>query len=78
MLVHKGGQINNVQLMTGVGSAEMSYLQNCSVKIFKEHCRYFTKRIKKEIKKIVCVVGWVGGCVCVGGGGGGHGGCKDG
>ena len=29
-------------LRTGVGSAEMSHLQNCSVKIFKEHCRYFT------------------------------------
>ena len=28
MLVHKGGQINNVQLITGVGSAEMSQLQN--------------------------------------------------
>ena len=31
MLVHKGGQINNVQLITGVGIAEMSQLQNCSV-----------------------------------------------
>ena len=38
MLVHKGGQINNVQLITWAVSAEMSYLQNCSVKIFKEHC----------------------------------------
>ena len=43
MLVHKGGQINNVQSITGVGSAEMSHLQNCIVKIFKEHCRYFTQ-----------------------------------
>ena len=46
MLVHKGDQINNVQLITGVGSAEMSHLQNYSVKISKEHCRYFTKKRK--------------------------------
>ena len=31
MLVHKGGQINNVQLITGVRIAGMSQLQNCSV-----------------------------------------------
>ena len=31
MLVHKGGKINNVQLITGVRIAEMSQLQNCSV-----------------------------------------------
>ena len=31
MLVHKGGQINNVQLITGVRIVEMSQLQNCSV-----------------------------------------------
>ena len=31
MLVHKGGQINNVQLITGVRIAEMSQLKNCSV-----------------------------------------------
>ena len=31
MLVHKGGKINNVQLITGVGSAEMSHLQNSMV-----------------------------------------------
>ena len=46
MLVHKGGQINNVQLITGVGSADMPHLQNCSVKIFKMHCRYFTNKRK--------------------------------
>ena len=45
MLVHKGGQINNVQLITGVRIAEMSQLQNCKVKIFKEHSsRYFTRK----------------------------------
>ena len=44
MLVHKGDQINNVQLITGMGSAEMSHLQNCSVEISKEHCWYFTNQ----------------------------------
>ena len=29
-------------LHTVVGNTETSHLQNCSVKIFKEHCRYFT------------------------------------
>ena len=29
--------IKVVKLRTGVGSAEMSYLQNCSVKLFKKH-----------------------------------------
>ena len=40
------------KLRTGMGSAEMSHLQNCSDKIFKEHFRYlkiYTK--KKKIKK---------------------------
>ena len=36
MLVHKGGQINNVQLITGVRIAEMSQLQNCSENQKKE------------------------------------------
>ena len=31
MLVHKGGQINNGQLITGLRIAEMSQLQNCRV-----------------------------------------------
>ena len=31
MLVHKGGQINNMQLITGLRIADMSQLQNCSV-----------------------------------------------
>ena len=34
--MHKGGQINNVQLITGVGIAEMSQLQNCSVMCSKK------------------------------------------
>ena len=29
--------IKVAKLRTGVGSAETSYLQNCSVKLFKEH-----------------------------------------
>ena len=31
MLVHKGGQINNVPLITGLRIAKMSQLQNISV-----------------------------------------------
>ena len=34
--MHKGGQINNVQLFTGVRIAEMSQLQNCSVMCTKK------------------------------------------
>ena len=34
MLEHKGGKINNALLIAGVGNAEMSHLQNCSIKIF--------------------------------------------
>ena len=45
MFVHKGGQINNVQLITEVRIAEMSQLQNRRIKIFKEHSsRYFTQK----------------------------------
>ena len=34
--MHKGGQINNVQLITGVRIAEMLQLQNCSVMCTKK------------------------------------------
>ena len=34
--MHKGGQINNVQLVAGVRIAEMSQLQNCSVMCTKK------------------------------------------
>ena len=73
MLVHKGGQINNVQLITGFRIAEMSQLQNCSVKCTKNGS--YCENVKKK-----------GGCVqrmevivkrkkkSVGGGGGGGGG----
>ena len=57
MLVHKGGQINNVQLITGLRIAEMSQLQNCSVKCTKNgsYCENVKKREKKS--------GGGGGCV---------------
>ena len=83
MLVHKGGQINNVQLITGLRIAEMSQLQNCSVKCTKNgsYCENVKKREKKS--------GGEGGCVqrmevivkrkksqWGGGGGGGGGGVR--
>ena len=77
MLVHKGGQINNVQLITGLRIADLSQLQNCSVMCTKNgsYCENEKKREK---------VRGEGGCVQrmevivkrkkVGGGGGGGGG----
>ena len=49
MLVHKGGQINNVQLITWLRIAEMSQLQNCSVMCTKNgsYCEN-EKREKKS------------------------------
>ena len=66
MLVHKGGQINNVQLITGMRIAEMSQLQNCSVMCTKNgsYCEN-EKREKKSGGG-----GWVR-VVRLGGGGGG-------
>ena len=49
MLVHKGGQINNVQLITGLRIAEMSQLQNCSVMCTKNGS-YCENEKKKERK----------------------------
>ena len=50
MLVHKGGQINNVQLITGLRIAEMSQLQNCSVKCTKNgiYCKMLKKGRKSQ------------------------------
>ena len=50
MLVHKGGHINNVQLITGLRIAEMSQLQNCSVMCTKNgsFCENEKKREKKS------------------------------
>ena len=79
MLVHKGGQINNVQLITGLRIAEMSQLQNCSVKCTKNGS--YSENVKKGRKSQGG--GGGGGCVqrmevivkrkkkSVGGGGGG-------
>ena len=60
MLVHKGDQINNVQLITGLRIAEMSQLQNCSVMCTKNgsYCGNEKKRDRG------------------GGGGGGQGRCE--
>ena len=55
MLVHKGGQINNVQLITGLRIAKMSQLQNCSVMCTKMEV---IVKMKKERKSQ-----GVGGCV---------------
>ena len=57
MLVHKGGQINNVQLITGLRIAEMSQLQNCSV-MCTQNGSYCEKEKKKREK-----VRGEGGCV---------------
>ena len=48
--MHKGGEINNVQLIDWIGSAEMSHLQNCSVKISKNTVGISQKRRKIETK----------------------------
>ena len=58
MLVHKGGQINNVQLITGLRIAEMSQLQNCSVKCTKNGS--YCENVKKGEK----VRGGGGGGMC--------------
>ena len=50
MLVHKGGQINNLQLITGLRIAEMSQLQNYSVKCTKNgsYCENVKKGRKSQ------------------------------
>ena len=48
MLVHNGGQINNVQLITGLRIAEMSQLQNCSAMCTKNGS--YCENEKKERK----------------------------
>ena len=50
MLVHKGGHINNVQLITGVRIAEMSQLQNCSVMCTKNGS--YCENEKKQREKV--------------------------
>ena len=48
--MHKGGQINNVQLITGVKTAEMSQLQNCSVMCTKK--KEVIVKMKKMREKV--------------------------
>ena len=83
MLVHKGGQINNEQLITGVRIAEMSQLQNCSVMCTKNgsYCENEKKR-KSQGGGGMCTKN---GSYCEkekvrggggGGGGGGQGRCE--
>ena len=68
--MHKGGQINNVQLITGVRIAEMSQLQNCSVMCTKKgsYCENEKNERKSQGRGL-------GGCVQRMGGGG-HSRCK--
>ena len=56
MLVHKGGQINNVQLNTGLRIAEMSQLQNCSVMCTKNgsYCENEKKKREKVRGRGMC------------------------
>ena len=49
MLLHKGGQINNVQMITGVRIVEMSQLQSCSVMCAKKEVIVKIK-IKKKVR----------------------------
>ena len=50
MLVHKDAQINNVQSISGLRIAEMSQLQNCSVKCTKNgsYCENVKKGRKSQ------------------------------
>ena len=48
MLVHKGGKINNVQLISGVRIAEISQLQNCSAMCINNGSYYKNEKIKRE------------------------------
>ena len=48
--MHKGGQINNVQLITGLRIAEMSQLQNYSVMCIKNGSYCENEKKKKERK----------------------------
>ena len=88
MLVHKGGQINNVQLITGLRIAEMSQLQHRSVKCTKNgsYCEMLKKgeKVRGRGGGSFCensifflffffFLGGGGGWV---GGGGGQGGCE--
>ena len=78
MLLHKGGQINNVQMITGVRIVEMSQLQNCSVMCAKKEVIVkikIKKKVRGEVSGEMCTKN---GSYCrekekksLGGGGGG-------
>ena len=51
MLVHEGGQINNVQLITGLRIAEMSQLQNCSVMCTKNGSYCENEKKKEKVRR---------------------------
>ena len=82
MLLHKGGQINNVQMITGVRIVEMSQLQNCSVMCAKKEVIVKIKIKKKSggrgqercVQRMEVIV--VKRKKKVGGGGGGGGGSR--
>ena len=56
MLERKGGQINNVQLITVLRIAEMSQLQNCIVMCTKNggYCENEKKREKVRVEGWMC------------------------
>ena len=55
MLVHKGGQINNLQFITGLRIAEMPQLQNCSVMCTKNGSYVKMKKERKSQGEGGCV-----------------------
>ena len=68
MLVHKGGQINNVQLITGVRIAEMSQYKIAVSCVQRMEVKVKTKKERKSLGEGVGVR-----VVRLGGGGGGGG-----
>ena len=50
MLVHKGGQINTVQLITGLRIAKMSQIQNCSVMCTKNGSYYDNDKVRGRVQ----------------------------
>ena len=48
--MHKGGQINNVQLITGVRIAEMLQLQNSSVMCTKKGSYCENEKMREKVR----------------------------
>ena len=77
--MHKGGQINNVQLITGVRIAEMTQLQNCSVMCTKKGSYCENEKMREKVMGGVRGMCTKNGSYCekekkVGGGGDSRGG----